>query len=613
MKTMAGARSPWIRAACAVACSANLIAGEVRETHPRRATAGVPAQEHRLRQQVLQELLLAELPAGVLDRPLRVEVSAQEMDEVDRRSREDPGPTVVGLAKAVGVRVDLAILVGGPGARGPGVLRPTPEGGFVWAVALTSAGASALRVGLAELRLPEAAELFVHNARGQAFGPYSGRAPGASGTLWSHTVMGETLVVQLRHRGRADPANLRSAGFVIESLGRIGPRFLPAAATAQEAFCSYNASCIENAECFGPGTWSFLDEAQDGVGLMLWVSGAFLYTCTGGLLADTDDASEIPYFLTANHCLSKANAAAGLETYFQFRVPCGGGCPAEWAGGGIQVLGATVKATNRTGDYTLLQLQQTPPAGSVYLGWTTAPVANADGTELFRVSHPATAPQAFSKQAVDTAAPTCITAPRGNWIYSRHQIGAIEGGSSGAPVCNAAGQVVGQLTGACGLNTGDPCDAVNHAIVDGALASYFEDVAAFLDPPVTCTPSTEICDGLDNDCDGQIDEGFAAPAGAVALTAVVDLLSWTAAPDATGYDVVRGDLATLASTGGDFTAATAACLADDLGATSLADPELPPAGAILWTLVRPTNCIGAGTFGSLERDQEIEASSSSCP
>jgi hypothetical protein len=71
---------------------------------------------------------------------------------------------------------------------------------------------------------------------------------------------------------------------------------------------------------------------------------------------------------------------------------------------------------------------------------------------------------------------------------------------------NAAGQVIGQLYGGCGTNISDPCDAVNNATVDGALAHYYSSVAPFLNPAGGCSPSTEVCtDGADNDCDGATD------------------------------------------------------------------------------------------------------------
>lgn len=604
-------------AGCAMVLMATAtVAQNPVETFPHVATAGVEPLESLRHQQALQNWLISEMPSGVLDDPVQVRVTRQDLDEVDRRDREDPGRTVVGLTAKVGQRLELSELMAiqRPGqSLAGGILRSTDDGGFVWAVALTSEGASALRVGFGNVRLPGSAELYVHNLRGQAFGPYTGRHLDASGGLWSHTVMGSMVIVQLRHHGPAMPSDLRSTGVGIDKIGHIGPRFRPAAVTRGEAFCPYNEPCIENAQCFNSGDWGGLEDAQKGVALMLWISGAFINTCTGGLLADTDDSTEIPYFLTANHCLSKNNNAASLETYFQFEVGCGGGCPSQWAGGGIQVLGATVKASNRTGDYTLLELQATPPAGSVFMGWTTVPVADAEGTNLFRVSHPSTAPQAFSTHTVDTSAPTCRNIPRGDWIYSRDVVGASEGGSSGSPVCNAAGQVVGQLTGACGFNIGDECDSISNATIDGAFASYFSDIEQFLDPDTPCTPSTELCDGLDNDCDGDVDEGFPPPEGTVLLTVQADLLSWTVDTTATGYDVVRGDLDLLKANAGDFSVATMECLANDHPATSLTDPDLPLQGAGWWTLVRSVNCTTNGSYGSIERDNGVESSSFACP
>ncbi len=56
------------------------------------------------------------------------------------------------------------------------------------------------------------------------------------------------------------------------------------------------------------------------------------------------------------------------------------------------------------------------------------------------------------------------------------------GGSSGSPVVNSAGEVVGQLSGCCGYNCGDVCDTASNSTVDGALAFYYDSVAPYLDP-----------------------------------------------------------------------------------------------------------------------------------
>ncbi len=243
---------------------------------------------------------------------------------------------------------------------------------------------------------------------------------------------------------------------------------------------------------------------------MQWVSGAFIYTCTGGLLADTVPTSQIRYFLSANHCISRAADAGNLETYFNFTLPCGStSCPAQTQPGGTQVLGATIKATGTGGDYTLFELNETAalPSGTGFLGWNNAAVANTPNVELYRISHPAWAPQAFSEQHTDTTAGTCTGWPRGERIYSRTTIAGTEGGSSGSPVVNGASQVVGQLSGACGTNVNNSCDNTSNATVDGALAFYWPNVALFLDPsgPV-CSPAGASCtansDCCSNSCKG---------------------------------------------------------------------------------------------------------------
>ena len=56
------------------------------------------------------------------------------------------------------------------------------------------------------------------------------------------------------------------------------------------------------------------------------------------------------------------------------------------------------------------------------------------------------------------------------WRVGSWEFGVTEGGSSGSPVVNSSGQVVGQLSGGCGYNINDVCDEVQNRTVDGAFA-----------------------------------------------------------------------------------------------------------------------------------------------
>jgi len=452
--------------------------------------------------------LVAAAVPGARHSPFLVDFAAGELAEIDQARGEVPER--VGLTGALGADiaftdVNPAALSGAALFREHGALEASANGGFVYTAVIASPEATALRVHFRNFDLPAGVELFLYTEDGQVFGPYAGRGPQGDGEFWSHTVMGDEAFLQL---GLADAADLQAAKFHIADVGHLRPRFLSGP-------CSYNADCIKNLACAVEENYpvsSAIADAKLAVAHMQWISGPYLYMCTGGLLADSDTSTTTPWFLSANHCISRGRDAKSLELFFQLTsAVCETSCDDVFDTRAnhpqnLRVLGATIRATNRTGDYTLFELNQPAPTSSAYLGWNTNSIANSNNAPLYRISHPSGAPQSYSEQVVDTSKTTCSSWPRGSWVYSRDTYGATEGGSSGSPVVNGAGQVVGQLSGACGFNVNDSCDSGANATVDGAFAAYFPEVAAFLDNGGACVPSPEVCDnGTDDDCDGWVD------------------------------------------------------------------------------------------------------------
>ncbi|MCP4216894.1 MAG: trypsin-like peptidase domain-containing protein [bacterium] len=442
-------------------------------------------KEYNYNQQVLYNWLVSEAahtPSSFID----IHVTKADLEAMEKYSCESCGTmnqkVRVGITKPISFNLQL----------NSKTLSSTSDRGRVWTVAAASKDATALRLHLKNVSLPEGAALYIYNLEGSAFGPYTGRGPNNNGEFWTNTVTGSVAYLQL-HLDESF-TEIAACNFEVADVAHMGPKFIlpfvqkpnlamiDAEINQVENICSFNASCVEDASCYNV---SAVSSAKNAVAHMQFVSGAYVYICSGGLVADTDSSSTIPYFLTANHCISKGSEASSLECYWQFKTSsCNGSCY-DPVGAVPRTTGSSIVKTSSTSDYCLLELSETPPSGSAYLGWNSSPVANTSNYSLYRISHPGGAPQAYSHHKVDTSTGTCGGWPRGGWIYSEDIDGATEGGSSGSPVVNSSGEIVGQLSGACGYNTGDPCDTASNSTVDGAFANYFDDVKQWLDPGTT--------------------------------------------------------------------------------------------------------------------------------
>ena len=488
-------------------------AGHRPEQRGHAAVGGPDSALDAARQREAHARLMAERPAGTEARPLTVRVSPAERAEL---GVSEPGSRKlrIGTVKELNASVrfdDLSpATIGGRKVREHGVLQGTDDGGLVWTASVRSEGAAALKLRIAGFFLPPRAELWIYTTAGEAHGPYSWAGPDGTREFWTHSVSGSEAVVQLRMRGPVSQGDLNRLGFVVADVAHIddaslrggGPDAQPSA-----GFCSYNAACVESGECVGTA-W---DDVRNAVAHIRFVSGGWVYICSGGLVVDSDASTQVPYFLTANHCISRDREASSMEAYFRFRADtqnCSSttGCTAGPSTSVPRTRGSAIVSTSKTSDYTLLRLSEAAPAGSYFLGWSATPVANSNGVQLYRFSHPQGAPQAYSEHVVDTSKTTCSSWPRGGWIYSKDARGATEGGSSGSPVVNGSKQIVGQLSGACGFNLGDKCDKESNATVDGAFANYYSTVAPYLGPGSSNQPPTASftvsCAGLTCDFDG---------------------------------------------------------------------------------------------------------------
>jgi len=442
------------------------------EVLPEKMEDGIAVDAWVQRQSAARDFLSERIKSLPAVAAAQVALTAEDQRVIaDENAAASQGaPVKVGVVKQLDLDVDLSLFYA---RRIDAFVTDNPLGvatvngdQFDWAMRLDVLDSGGVRLRLDEVRLPPGAKLYLYNDQGDVRGPYSGNRK----SFWTHSIPGGSLYLHLiQPTSGLETASLKvSAALLLDSVPL--------------AFCAANATCIQDGACYDSSDWSKIDVARAAIAQILFIENGFGFACTGGLLADTDAGSVIPYFLTAHHCVGSAAVAATVETRFNYTTSaCGGPC--VWPRL-PSTNGATLLDTSPADDHTLLRLDEIPPAGAWMLGWKSEPVAYTDDMMLYRLSHPQQSPQAYSTHRITTSGVGCSGLPRGSFIYSSNIVGATEPGSSGSPVMLATGQVVGQLFGSCGTNVNQVCDSGSNSTVDGAFANYYSRVAKWLNPPV---------------------------------------------------------------------------------------------------------------------------------
>lgn len=175
--------------------------------------------------------------------------------------------------------------------------------------------------------------------------------------------------------------------------------------------------------------------------------------CTGALIMNAC-SSNIPYYLTANHCFNASSATSGWRFAFQAWSTT---CPNPGINtNGVMYNGASLKARYAQSDFCLVELNQTPPLGSGlhYAGWNKSPIASTSGTAIH---HPKGDLMKISQASSPLVASTYGSLStlhhwRANWSPKTNGSGQTvtpitEPSSSGSPLFDGNGRIVGQLHG----------------------------------------------------------------------------------------------------------------------------------------------------------------------
>lgn len=308
------------------------------------------------------------------------------------------------------------------------------NGGKVWQLSLTCENALTVNLTFEDLILPEGDELYVFNPEKTfILGKFTSKHT-YEGQLGTELIPGETVIVEYY----AAPQNSSATRDLTISTLTHGYR--TAAEFQAKAFGS-SGNCNMNAAC--PDGAPIQNEINSTIML---VSGSNGF-CTGAMINNTANDGT-PYVLTANHCYS--NPASWIFRFNWQSSACNnpGSSPSF-----VSLSGGALRARRTPTDFCLVEItggliNNTVPLsyGTYFSGWDNS---GAIPTSAVCVHHPSGDIKkiSFDDDALVSANGMGSTEPNSQWELQWDRNTTTEPGSSGSPLFDQNGRIIGQLWG----------------------------------------------------------------------------------------------------------------------------------------------------------------------
>lgn len=347
------------------------------------------------------------------------------------------------------------------------------EGLATASLRLKSAGAKTISVFFSSLHLVGGAKLLICDKGGQEQSAYTGSMLSkVKGELLTQVIAGEELIIKCK----GDSSEVKTSVIHISHLVH-GTRDLFGLENGLR-----EDDCLVDVACSGGDEWR--DQIRSVV-MFLREDGN---GCTGVLMNNCSN-DYTPYVHIANHCFAGyPSDPDNWVFYFNYEKP---GCGTGAASLSQSITGAASVASDYSGDFHLLLLNQSPPASyhPYYAGWDNSGDVPTNGAFI---GHPLTLEKKIGLFSSVTSA--SYPEPGFNkpvW-YADIDEGGIEGGSSGSPMFDQNKRMVGHVM------DGDVGCSGQRQIIGPKFSSNWEGANAanglkdWLDPlGYECSP----CDG----------------------------------------------------------------------------------------------------------------------
>ncbi len=387
-----------------------------------------------------------------------VTIQSPSLDELNKEDIKSPVP----YRFAINIPVDLDIASSGSWA-------VAPDGTSVWRLTIKAAGALALTLYFNTFKLPEEGNLFIYNpARTKLLGAYTSMNNDAQGSFATELVPGDQLTLEynIPSWDHSLPG-LHLSEIAYAYRGIRGPD-KGTNDFGQSGECEVNINCPEG------DSWQ---QQKNGIARISVKQGFSTSWCSGSLINNVRN-DQTPYFLTAYHCGEGTTSTDRNKWIFYFNYEASG-CPDPIDEPDANTMvGAKLVASSDHGEelgsdfYLLMLKQEIPETWNVYFnGWSRSETPVAPGVGIH---HPQGDIQKISTYTASLKPSSWknqkqLTHWKTKWVETLNGHGVTEGGSSGSPIFDNGGHIVGTLTG------GDTsCDSLNSYDFYGRFSYHWD-------------------------------------------------------------------------------------------------------------------------------------------
>ncbi|MCX6252045.1 MAG: T9SS type A sorting domain-containing protein [Bacteroidetes bacterium] len=354
------------------------------------------------------------------------------------QKEDDLNPLPYRMAVVLPVDVDI---------KNTGEWTDLSDGSRIWRSAIHAPGSLALTAYFDKFHLPEGGKLFLYNPeKNQVIGAFTDINNNPQGVFATELIRGENIILEYDQPAFVSELPVIHISEMAYAYRGFGEQQKNGAYEPDASSCEVNVNCPEG------DNWQ---KQKKGVVRLLIKKGNGAFWCTGSLVNNVRK-NQAPYVLTADHCGTEANADDLLKWIFYFDYEAPECQNPDVPPIPISLTGATLKsqsgnAVDLGSDFYLVLLNQSIPDSNevVYNGWTHVDTTSPNGVSLH---HPG-----GDLKKISTYTTPLISSPWQKlktdthwqvvWAATQNGHGVTEGGSSGSPLFDSKGRIMGTLTG----------------------------------------------------------------------------------------------------------------------------------------------------------------------